>query len=75
MTRILHVTARLLATFAGLGLPAGDILAQGSAETDRAALVALYDATDGPNWKNSTNWLTDASLSDSLQLEEPGDVH
>ncbi len=51
-------------TFAGLGLPAGDILAQGSAETDRAALVALYDATDGPSWKNSANWLTDAPLSD-----------
>ena len=24
---------------------------------DRAALIALYKATDGPNWTNSTNWL------------------
>ncbi|MCY3547893.1 MAG: Ig-like domain-containing protein [Gemmatimonadetes bacterium] len=31
---------------------------------DRAALVALYEATDGPNWANSENWLTDAPLSD-----------
>lgn len=29
---------------------------------DRAALVALYDATDGPNWKNNTNWLTGVRL-------------
>jgi len=31
---------------------------------DRAALVALYEATDGPNWVNSQNWLTDAPLGD-----------
>ena len=29
---------------------------------DRSALVALYNATDGPNWKNNDNWLTDAPL-------------
>ena len=29
---------------------------------DRAALVALYNATDGPNWINNNNWLTDAPL-------------
>ncbi len=32
--------------------------------TDRAALVALYNATDGPNWVDSENWLTDAPLDD-----------
>ena len=26
---------------------------------DRAALAALYHATDGPNWKEDTNWLRD----------------
>ena len=31
---------------------------------DRAALVALYEATDGPNWRNNTNWLTDAPLGE-----------
>ena len=31
---------------------------------DRAALVALYEATDGPNWVDNTNWLTDAPLGD-----------
>ena len=29
---------------------------------DRAALVALYEATDGPNWVDNTNWLTNAPL-------------
>lgn len=31
---------------------------------ERAALVALYDATDGPNWGQATNWLSDASIAD-----------
>ena len=29
------------------------------ANTDREVLVALYNATDGANWTNSTNWLSD----------------
>ena len=42
---------------------------QGTAEitvmdTDRATLVALYEATDGPNWVNSENWLTDEPLGE-----------
>ena len=31
---------------------------------ERAALVALYEATDGPNWTNNENWLTDAPLGE-----------
>jgi len=31
---------------------------------DRAVLVRLYNATDGPNWVNSENWLTDAPLGE-----------
>ena len=34
------------------------------AERDRAILTALYHATDGPNWADNTNWLTDAPLSE-----------
>ena len=30
---------------------------------ERAALVALYNATDGPNWSRRDNWLTDQPLS------------
>ncbi|CAM9295389.1 unnamed protein product [Ectocarpus fasciculatus] len=33
------------------------------AQTDRAALGALYNATGGPNWKHNTHWNTDADLS------------
>ena len=29
---------------------------------DREALVALYNATDGPNWARNQGWLTDAPL-------------
>ena len=29
---------------------------------DRDVLVAIYNATDGDNWANNTNWLTDAPL-------------
>eukprot|EP00752_Nemacystus_decipiens_P016381 g14643.t1 len=34
------------------------------AQTDRDALSALHNATDGPKWKNNTNWNTDADLSE-----------
>ena len=36
----------------------------GSVESDRAALVAFYHATDGDNWANNEGWLTDAPLDD-----------
>ena len=36
----------------------------GSIATDRAALVALYNATGGPNWTNKDNWLTDRPLEE-----------
>ena len=34
------------------------------AAADRAALVAIYNATDGPNWTNNANWLTDKPLAE-----------
>ena len=30
----------------------------------RETLVALYHATDGPNWKDNTNWLSNAPLDE-----------
>ena len=36
--------------------------AVGSVEGDRAALVVFYNATDGDNWKDKTNWLSDKPL-------------
>ncbi len=35
-----------------------------AAAGDRAALVALFAATDGPNWFSGHNWGTDAPLGD-----------
>lgn len=32
--------------------------------SDRDALVALYDATGGPDWTESGNWLTEAALGE-----------
>ena len=36
---------------------------------ERAALVALYEATDGPNWIDNANWLTDAPLGEWYGVE------
>ena len=36
----------------------------GEAATDRAALVALYNATDGANWHNNGNWLSNAPMGE-----------
>ena len=40
-----------------------------SAETDREALIALYNATDGPNWTNNDNWLSDRPLGEWYGVE------
>ena len=32
--------------------------------TDRLAVEAVYNATDGPHWLDNDNWLTDAPLAD-----------
>jgi Leucine-rich repeat (LRR) protein len=32
-------------------------------EKDSLALIALYDSTDGTNWTNKTNWLTNEPVS------------
>ena len=47
-----------------------------SPETDREALVALYNSTDGPNWRDNTNWLSDAPISEwrSVSTDSDGRV-
>ena len=40
--------------------------------TDRDILVALYEATDGPNWENAENWLTDTPLRTWSGVETDG---
>ena len=46
------------------GEASGDAHVTVAIDFDRAVLVALYDATDGPNWVDNTNWLTDAPLGE-----------
>ena len=45
------------ATAAGTPTPTPTVAA-----TERGALIALYEATDGDNWYRSDNWLSDAPL-------------
>ena len=44
-------------------LPRQVIVTQTSV-ADLVALIALYNATDGPNWKNNTNWLSDVPVEE-----------
>ena len=44
-----------------------------STETDRQALVDLYEATDGSNWTSNDNWLTDQPLSEWYGVTTNGD--
>ena len=45
-------------------------------QSDRAALIALYEATDGDNWQYNTNWLTDSPLNEwhGVSTDEDGSV-
>ena len=36
----------------------------GTAASDRAAIIALYNSMGGPNWKNNANWLSDKPIGD-----------
>ena len=60
MRNLSPILTRLLLAVLAVAVP---VQAQDSVATDRAALEALYHATDGPNWKTSTNWLSEAPLS------------
>ena len=50
----------LLAWIGTLGL--GDEARGQDLAGDRQALVAFYNATDGANWRNNENWLSDEPL-------------
>ena len=51
---------------ASLGLPscATPQPTAGDVNTDRAALVALYNATNGSSWQDDTNWLSNGPLGE-----------
>lgn len=39
------------------------LVGSASAQTDRDALIALYNSTGGENWANNTNWNTEEDIS------------
>ena len=43
---------------------AAPTMVQTSSETDREALIVLYDATGGPDWSYSDHWLSDMPISE-----------
>ena len=48
----------------------------GSTDTERTALIALYDATDGADWKINDGWLGDGALDKWVRVttDENGQV-
>ena len=40
---------------------------------EREALIALYNATDGDNWENNTNWCSDKPLNEWYGIDTYGD--
>ena len=64
--RFVPATARvgrwLSSTPLTVSLPEVSPDTSGSVASDRAALVALYNATGGATWLTSTNWLSDRPL-------------
>ena len=48
----------------GIGLATEQTTVEIAIEQDRAVLIALYEATDGDNWKDNTNWLSSTSPLD-----------
>ena len=63
-------------TLAVSGLGATGTTPPGSPASDREALVALYNATDGPSWANNTGWLSDAPIGEwhGIETDDNGRV-
>ncbi len=57
-------------------LGAQQAYAQGSVESDREALIAFYDSTNGDNWHDTTNWKSDKPLGEwyGISTNEEGRV-
>lgn len=55
------VTRSVISSFAAVDT---DAELEPEGPTDRDVLIALYDATNGDNWTNNTNWCTNAPLSE-----------
>ena len=61
LVRGLHEGATTITATAGVAGGSAEVIVL---DPERDALVALYLATDGPNWVNSDNWVSDAPLGE-----------
>ncbi len=68
----LTMTANEQATVTGW-LSLCQVASEFDASTDKAALVALYNATDGPYWANNRNWLSDRPIGEWARVSTDGD--
>ena len=59
-----HLGCLPMLYFPSFGAGSGTTAGNPMVEADRAALVALYIATDGPSWNHSANWATDAPIGE-----------
>ncbi|MDE2772105.1 MAG: Ig-like domain-containing protein [Gemmatimonadota bacterium] len=57
-------TAHVTATFGSVAGQATVRVESRAEGADREVLVALYEATDGDNWTDNTNWLSDRPLGE-----------
>ena len=71
MWNLSPILTRLLAVLA-LAVTA-PVQAQDGVATDRAALVALYNATNGGSWADDANWRSDEPLSSWYGVTTNGD--
>ena len=71
MTTSSRLTAAFTVVLAVYVIFAASAEGQGSAESDRAALEALYDATGGANWNNDEGWRTDRPLQEWFGVPRP----
>ena len=62
----LSLLSYVIALIAFFHLHVSSLVAQDmdSREGDSLALVALYNSTDGANWKNKKNWLSGKPMKD-----------
>lgn len=58
------VTRSVISSFAAVDT---DAELEPEGPTDRDILIALYDATNGDNWTDNTNWCTDAPCRNGME--------
>ena len=64
VTAVAQGTATITAAAGGTSNSAKVTVVLSEEDKVKEALMEIYDALDGPHWKNATNWGTDAGLNE-----------